>query len=476
MADHDLKTLLGGFAADQLTPEEKTRLYSAALHDQQLFEALADEQALKELLADPTVRRRLLHALNQAHAADKADTVTWSDWFRRPAGLAWAGGLAATAIAVVLGTNLYEDSLKHASQSLTTEDTKPAAPPVPAPPLSQPQSSSIPDLPPGTQPPEPRAENVAKKKVPLDQVTKLEQTPAPASREQRASDSVAGLKKRSQTHDEPRSQAESLSDQMSKAPTKTGLPTPQEPRQDTPDGSISAEVHTPLPSESTEPAAMAPAVSARALFFGNSDFATAFGMREAEREQPLNPMAESAPQAGKPEPKDRVLSQQSPVSETVKSTRLLGLRYSFMIQEADGRNREVTSVPSGYSRPLLLTVEANQEVYVQLWITRGSHPPQRVFPHEDADQTELKLFAGQRPSVLIPTKNVPITITVRLSRAFLGSTFDQDPPSMARRTPTPLQESVTTDDQSPFQENATYVVHQNASTNQLTVSIPFPTH
>ena len=43
MSDHDLEKLLGGFAADTLTPEEKQALYTAALQDQQLFNALADE-------------------------------------------------------------------------------------------------------------------------------------------------------------------------------------------------------------------------------------------------------------------------------------------------------------------------------------------------------------------------------------------------------------------------------------------------
>ena len=65
MSEHDLEKLLGGFAADTLTPEERQKLFTAALQDQQLFNALADEQALKELLADPAVRRKLLHALNQ---------------------------------------------------------------------------------------------------------------------------------------------------------------------------------------------------------------------------------------------------------------------------------------------------------------------------------------------------------------------------------------------------------------------------
>ena len=48
MSEHDLEKLLGGFAVDTLTPEEKKALYTAALQDQQLFNALTDEQALKE--------------------------------------------------------------------------------------------------------------------------------------------------------------------------------------------------------------------------------------------------------------------------------------------------------------------------------------------------------------------------------------------------------------------------------------------
>ena len=65
MAEHDFTKLLGGFAADTLTPEEREMLFRAALQDQQLFNALADEQALKELLTDPTVRRRVLQSLAQ---------------------------------------------------------------------------------------------------------------------------------------------------------------------------------------------------------------------------------------------------------------------------------------------------------------------------------------------------------------------------------------------------------------------------
>jgi len=100
MSEHDLNKLLGGFAANTLTAEEKQQLYSAALQDQELFNVLADEQTLKELLADPAVRRRLVQALQKNSST--APSSPWLDWFRRPAGLAWAGGLAATFFAIIL--------------------------------------------------------------------------------------------------------------------------------------------------------------------------------------------------------------------------------------------------------------------------------------------------------------------------------------------------------------------------------------
>ena len=99
-------------------PEERIRLYTAAMQDQQLFNALADEQALKELLTDPLVRDRLLQALKKPSAAGVASTLSWWDWLRRPAGLAFAGGLAAAIFAAAFGTKIYLESLDRAPRQL----------------------------------------------------------------------------------------------------------------------------------------------------------------------------------------------------------------------------------------------------------------------------------------------------------------------------------------------------------------------
>ena len=85
MSDHELEKLLGGYATNTLTPKEKQALYTAALQDQQLFNALADEQALKELLSDPDVCRKLLASLEQKRASCAGSSLSWLDWFRRPA-------------------------------------------------------------------------------------------------------------------------------------------------------------------------------------------------------------------------------------------------------------------------------------------------------------------------------------------------------------------------------------------------------
>jgi cytoskeletal protein RodZ len=133
MSEHDIEQLLGGFAADTLTPEERHALYNAALLDQRLFDTLADEQALKELLNDPAVRRRLLEELKSPGTSATDNRLSWLGWFRRPAGLAFAGGLAAVIFAVAFGTKMYQESLDRAAQSTATEATTPAAvPPAPA--------------------------------------------------------------------------------------------------------------------------------------------------------------------------------------------------------------------------------------------------------------------------------------------------------------------------------------------------------
>ncbi len=103
--------ILGGYATDTLTAEEKRRLFEAALQDQTLFDALADEEALKALLADPPARQRILASLQASRNSQETVPARPSrlSWFRRPSALAWAGSLAAMGLALIFGWQMNKD-------------------------------------------------------------------------------------------------------------------------------------------------------------------------------------------------------------------------------------------------------------------------------------------------------------------------------------------------------------------------------
>ena len=103
--------ILGGYATDTLTDEEKRELFEAALHDQALFDALADEEALKVLLTDPDARQRILArvlASEESHGSAKPHGATLH-WFRKPSSLAWAGSIAAAGLALIFGWQMNKD-------------------------------------------------------------------------------------------------------------------------------------------------------------------------------------------------------------------------------------------------------------------------------------------------------------------------------------------------------------------------------
>lgn len=102
--------ILGGYATDTLTEEEKRQLFEAALHDQTLFDALADEEALKALLADPEARHRILAILQSGNPQETATSQSsWLSWCRRPSSLAWAGSIAAMGLALIFGWQMEKD-------------------------------------------------------------------------------------------------------------------------------------------------------------------------------------------------------------------------------------------------------------------------------------------------------------------------------------------------------------------------------
>ena len=474
MPEHDLEKLLGGYAVDTLTPEEKKALYTAALQDQQLFNALTDEQALKELLADPVVRRRLLQALKQTSTSDAGGSLSWLDWFRRPAGLAFAGGLAAAALAVVLGIRIYQDSLRQAAQSVAIEDAKSASPPVPMPPASQPAT---------TQAIEPQAktkENVApavdlpKKDTLIDKLAKRERSAPSPSKSARASDVASDSLNQRSEQDEIRREAEapvtalgkpaeevtSSSDQKLAASSAPSATAP-EPKQ------IQASASTPVAGAVTR------AVSARALFYGREVGRPDGRSMAQEKERAMKPLAESAPQPSRLERKMDQFARAGKSGGTATQLRPLGLRYSFVVRGKDGQDREVDAATAAKSTvPVRLTVEANQDAYLQVWKAVGSSTPQLLWPENGTGQISLRIAAGQRQYIPLPTDSGRVTLTARLSRVPFSPITRQEAAMSDRLSPTQLQESFTASSPTGSQEEATYVVNQDPSpTVQIAVDI-----
>jgi len=458
MSEHELEKLLGGFAADTLTQEERRKLFAAALQDQQLFNALADEQALKELLADPAVRRRLLQALEQKSTASAGGALSRLDWFRRPAGLAFAGGLAAAVFAVVLGTKIYQDSLKQAAQSVATEEVKPTAP-TPAPPTAPP-----------AQPLNDKAEFKAKKDALPEKTAKKERgLTAPSSQERQASDVARDqITQRSEQQEGPK-QAEAPAASLDKAAEEVSASADQKLRAQSsaPPAASLEPPQSQAPASVAPPTAGAPTTSARALFYTDKSGRLDKQAMAAEKEQRLKAFPESAPQANRPE---RKLDRLAAAGKTTQFMPL-GLRYSFVIRGSDGQDREVDTVTASKStEPTHLTVETNQDGYLQVWRLEGSSTPQLLFPEKDSGQISMKILAGQRQAVPLPTESGPVTLTARLSRSPFGPITRQEAAMLDRPSPNQLQETITSPSS---QEHATYVVNQDPSpAAQIVVEIP----
>ena len=99
MTQDEIRKLLGGYATDALSADERRILFEAALEDQELFNALQNEDALRELLDDPVSRDQVRRAL-AGPIASKPRPHFWSRpsfWSRR-----WLLGVAVPAVAAVI--------------------------------------------------------------------------------------------------------------------------------------------------------------------------------------------------------------------------------------------------------------------------------------------------------------------------------------------------------------------------------------
>ncbi len=453
MSEHDLEKLLGGFAADTLTPAEKQQLYSAALQDQELFNSLADEQALKELLADPVVRRRLLHAVQETGSTIDRDPASWLNWFRRPAGLAWAGGLAAAVFAVVLGTNVYRESLRQAGRSVAIEEESARTAPTPAP--SEPQPASPPIG-------EPRLKAQANRKL-ADAPGKEAHTAKKAKQETEMT--AKSNEGHATTYPEP----DVLRERSPSTPRIFA-----QSKEDVPDSADQERASVPLtsalvPAPANIPATAAPtgqvgsALSARSLFYGDTEeFTSELMTGEQERSR-------SAQQFERLEQK-KGLSRASQTGNLAGSTKPLGIRYSLVIHGMEGTHDERDARAPIQADSTDLMIEANQDGFFQVWGDDGALQPHLLFPLTEQDPVSSRLIAYQLRR--IPILAVYHTITIRFSRMPFGTFSSKDLVEMNRSQLGQLQESSTATGASGSQELAIYVVNQDPSVGMLVVRIP----
>ena len=447
MSEHDLEKLLGGFAANTLTPEERSQLYTATLQDQQLFNALADEQALKELLADPDVRRRLLQALQQPGASESGWARPWWAWFRKPAGLAFAGGLAAVIFALAFGTRIYQESLERSARSVATEDAKQARPSVQAP---QPADS----------PRSPEAEPRLKVRTPVES-TKRERSTQTTQEKQpavnAARDNIMPLRERDETRKQVQAPGAAPGRTAEQAAASTD-------KKLSPGAPPLAAAPATAPLQAPAASALAPKQSARALFYGHAS-PPADGNRLAQEHDQANPPERRMDQfaaAGK--------------AGAIGQVKPLGLRYSFVTRGADGQSREVAAaIAAGSKEPVRITVETTQDAYLQILQNLGSAGTRLWWPPQETGKISLKLLAGKRSELPLPppAENGLLALTIRLSPKPFGPLTMQEVGMLDRFSANLLIESVSPADTSGVQEQATYVVNPEASpTAQLAVDIP----
>ncbi|MFO0779366.1 MAG: hypothetical protein U0223_17375 [Nitrospira sp.] len=463
MPDHDLEKLLGGFASDTLTPGEQQQLYRAALTDQQLFNALTDEQSLKELLTDPVVRRRLLQALQATQTTSAVETASWSDWFRRPAVLAWAGGLAAVVFAVILGTRIYEDSVKEAGRSLATEEVMTAAPPASVP------SATQPTAPPINEPQLNAQDNVKqatsiRKEAPYNKTAK-QKSPALGKLEERRA-GASSSKSPLQQHEASDLQRpdESTSDKLAGPEEQTSASTDQQPAS-APPTAASLPAPTKIPAAATS-GQTSSTLSARSLFYGagpqSQDKSMAGDTRRREKAG-----SESAQSLGQSELTPQSLAMAK--SKRPAPHQPAGIRYSVSHKEQPEHYQDGAMDAATHAVSLELTVESNQDGYLQLWKHDGASNLQLLFPISETERPHAKLTAHTPLTISVPS--TPDMLVIRFSRTDTIPSANFDRTLLDDSTRHYLRESVMTDETSNFPSSTHYVVNQDPSLSEILVYI-----
>ncbi|MEQ1681729.1 MAG: hypothetical protein ABL950_14150, partial [Nitrospira sp.] len=434
------------------------QLYSAALQDQELFNALADEQALKELLADPVVRRRLLQALQKSSST--APSSPSLDWFRRPAGLAWAGGLAAAFFAIILGTRICQDSVKEAGRSIATEEATHAAAPAPsvtkptAPPINEPRLNTQDNA---TSSGSPKTNALAGK------MAKRETTAMVVPEERRARNSLTDSLLQQPEQDGLQKQAESMSDKRATSNEEAPASADHRPAS-APSTSAVTPAPTKVPTTAAPTSQVASALSARSMFYGErAELDTALMAKKQEPSQ-------SAQQSGRFEQKKGALVAGKP-PKVIGVTKPLGIRYSLTADGGIERpRRDKDAGATNQASSIELMIDVNQDGYLQVWGETESLQHHLLFPIPENEQLSSRLITHQ-PRIISVAAGYG-AIILRFSRILFDSSIKEAIVLSGRSSLGQLQESVTTDEASGFHERTTYVVNKDLSVPELLVRLP----
>jgi hypothetical protein len=150
MTQEEIRKLLGGYATNALSADERRVLFEAALEDQDLFNALQNEDGLKELLDDPVLRDQARRALVIPAKHGRYTEFSWRRW---AFGVLIPAAVAVIAIVVMNRANAPKlISMSQPAPAPSPAVALPAPPkaaPPPAdkkqsPPVRAPQAQAIP--------------------------------------------------------------------------------------------------------------------------------------------------------------------------------------------------------------------------------------------------------------------------------------------------------------------------------------------
>jgi hypothetical protein len=388
--------LLGGYATNTLTDQEKRQLFEAALHDQTLFDALADEEALKAMLADPEARHRILASLRTKEHPDgvgKSRGGGWG-WFREPSRLAWAGSLAALGLVLIFGWQMEKEwgpviSQEQEARSSSSRDEVVF------------QAQKAPDegkAPIGKEALErkaAKAEGIEAEsqsmpeqasRVETNEVDRLRQIPAVAKKESDAREKSQAMRR--QRANEQVGHAPSIpsaSDQPKYGRTVQPLAVPEASEEAMADKVPQATAPGRFADQGVGEASVSPP-SAQELFYAAS---ASLGdelipsRKDTDQHTPGGTLRLEVKPSVKGKRSAEVV-EQAPVSESISHS-AMGIRYSFVRQTKDGEDEEVENrqITGNWSQ-IRLAVESNVSGYLYVLASLGNGKWQKLLPIDTA--------------------------------------------------------------------------------------------